>query len=63
MQQVEWNLQVAEPQRLMVAAAPGEWTEVRDKGLAEGKEIEWIRLEGKVQRFALRAQLSGPAKP
>jgi len=53
MQQVEWNLHVAEPQRLMVAAAPGEWTEVRDRGLAEGKEIEWIRFEGNVEQFAV----------
>lgn len=50
--QLEWNLHVADP-ALAVAAAPGDWREVRGRGLAQGTEIDWTRFEGKVKRFAV----------
>jgi uncharacterized heparinase superfamily protein len=55
-QPVEWNLHVPEPERLRVVAAPGAWREARDKGLAEGNQIEWLRFEGNLEWFAVLLQ-------
>jgi hypothetical protein len=48
----EWNIHVADPS-LLIVAAPGPWREARARGLAEGKEIDWIRFEGNVKQFAV----------